>query len=1707
MSNSLVSTVHVTGSLGASLVPVDGASFIYGASISLTGTLGGGSAPYVADFFVNGSPAGSVATPPFVVNLGVLAEGSYAVYVRATDSSAPAPQQFDSVTNTFTILPNPITVNLTAPTNGQSGIAGQAMALAATATISPPLTITSVQFFYNDTSAGVDTNAPYTGLAASPSGGLGTFYAVATDSLGRTATSAVNTVNFIVNPLANDAFANRATLGTPAHVVANNTGASTEQNEPNLQFGSGLPLIPWGATLWWKWTAPFSGTVTIDTFGSSIDTILSIYTGTTLNNQFANTLLQRNDNAPGSANVSLVSFSAVAGTEYQIQVGGVGGAFFGGVAAQGPFQLNLAMLPFVAITNPIATSTFIVGENIPVNVIALATAGTITNVSLYRGTTLLGSADVAPYSFVVSNAPSGTNAFYAIARDSIGQVGTSVVVRVLVANIGITITSPVEDSYVIDGAPLPVAVFAALPGGTITNVDFFLDGLLLGRDGTAPFTAVWSNAVGGSHRLTATGQDEAGNTYLATPVSFGVVSSYIPFSSNWKYLDNGTDQGTNWIALAFDDSGWSNGLAELGYGDNDEATVVQDNATPGYNANDTDRYITTYFRRSFTVSSIAELSASQMAIEYDDGAVVYLNGREIFRSGNVPANQNYLTAATGAGIEDTIGFTFIDPTNFVQGVNVMAAEIHQQSANSSDISFNIQLIGLPFIIHNISPEVAITTPTNGQFFLAPSSIPISATASDSDGSVARVEFFADGVKIGEATNGNPYQVTWNNPPVKAHTLTAVATDDQSARTISTPIAIVVYDGAGTPVAAITSPADGAVMEGPTNLLITATANAINGVTNVQFLANGVPFANDATPPYSAIWTSQFLSNGLQVVVSDANGVTGVSPLVSVFITIPPTNLIAPTIATQLPPAFAIITNLTSVTVGFSERVQNVTAGDLLVNGLPATGVSGSGSNYTFSFPQPPYGHVDIAFATGHGITDFGFPDNLPFNEFDDAAVWSYELIDTTPPFVLARTPARGATVTNLFEIAVTFSEPVTGVDEADLLVNGVPAFGFSGSGTSYTFTVSQPASGNINITWALNHNIFDTADLPNSFVRTAASNIWSFTLDSRTTFVQSNSVWRFIKGLAEASDPTNAWRQIGFDDSSWSNSAAPFFYGDPYTNFPAGIFGTELTDMRSNYSSIYLRKEFVVLNRSAITNLIINAQSDDGYIAWVNGVEVRRFNAPANPAYNAIASATANEPNNAGAGYTVSPLTNNPVAALVNGVNILAIQAFNDNLSNSSDFGFNAQLYSFVPDFGVVPPRLVLADPLQGDIFFFTNLTVTFSEPVTSVDASDLLVNGVPATGLSSTTNTTYTFSFPQPPYGAVTVTWAADDGIVDMDTVPKPFDGTATSAILRYTLFNPSAPIVVARVPIASTTVTGLTLIQVTFSEPVTGVDATDLLINGIPAVGFAAASASNYVFTFPQPPYGSVTVRFATNSGIQDLELPANALDPARPANQWAYNLIDPVPTVVITSPTNGAYVLGGSTVPLTATATDNDGTIVSVEFYDFVEGQTIGIVSNAPFNLILSNAPLATYILRAIATDNSGLMATSAPVILNVVTSLPIVRLRGPYLLNGSPTGGVVRWRTDQFSDGVVRYGLDIDSLTNVAVDTALTNNHVVSIGGLEPETEIFLLVRQFQLHVGRGHELWRHEFLVRHLACGWDAEAHAHLGVGRRWHGQQQPTCRA
>ncbi len=169
-------------------------------------------------------------------------------------------------------------------------------------------------------------------------------------------------------------------------------------------------------------------------------------------------------------------------------------------------------------------------------------------------------------------------------------------------------------------------------------------------------------------------------------------TSMISKDSEWKYLDNGSDQGTAWRSLSYDDSDWNSGLAELGYGDNDEATEV------GFGPNSGSKYITTYFRKTINLDAAEAKGVSYtLSLLYDDGAVAYVNGMEVARV-NMPSDAiNFETealSAKGGDSEEAYVALDIDPNVFAEGENVIAVEIHQASSSSSDISFNLELSGL-----------------------------------------------------------------------------------------------------------------------------------------------------------------------------------------------------------------------------------------------------------------------------------------------------------------------------------------------------------------------------------------------------------------------------------------------------------------------------------------------------------------------------------------------------------------------------------------------------------------------------------------------------------------------------------------------------------------------------------------------------------------------------------------------------------------------------------------------------------------------------------------------------------------------------------------------------------------------------------------------------------------------------------------------------
>src|SRR4051812_1667344 len=162
----------------------------------------------------------------------------------------------------------------------------------------------------------------------------------------------------------------------------------------------------------------------------------------------------------------------------------------------------------------------------------------------------------------------------------------------------------------------------------------------------------------------------------------------IPRGSVWRYLDNGSNQGTNWIGLGFNDSAWASGPARLGYGGDTEVTTIS------YGPNSGAKYITTYFRRMFEVTDRSAFRALKLRLVRDDGAVVYFNGVEVFRSNMPTTPVSYTTTATaalGGGDEFIAVETNLPPTVLRDGTNVIGVEVHQQSGTSSDVGFDLAL--------------------------------------------------------------------------------------------------------------------------------------------------------------------------------------------------------------------------------------------------------------------------------------------------------------------------------------------------------------------------------------------------------------------------------------------------------------------------------------------------------------------------------------------------------------------------------------------------------------------------------------------------------------------------------------------------------------------------------------------------------------------------------------------------------------------------------------------------------------------------------------------------------------------------------------------------------------------------------------------------------------------------------------------------------
>jgi hypothetical protein len=203
--------------------------------------------------------------------------------------------------------------------------------------------------------------------------------------------------------------------------------------------------------------------------------------------------------------------------------------------------------------------------------------------------------------------------------------------------------------------------------------------------------------------------------------------------------------------------------------------------------------------------------------------------------------------------------------------------------------------------------------------------------------------------------------------------------------------------------------------------------------------------------------------------------------------------------------------------------------------------------------------------------------------------------------------------------------------------------------------------------------------------------------------ISPNAEWKYFKGTKAPAPDMIAWVNGDYDDSQWPAGITPFWYGD-VTN------GTELADMRYNYSTVFFRKTInIATPDSMIDGIQIIFSYDDGIRVYINNEVVLERNAPIHNSFTDTATAVIGD-----FSYDTVSITANK-GGLKSGLNIIAVEGYNVNLSTSSDFNMDLRALLILKK--IAPPKAPeVTFSLQGG--YYTN---PFNVTLSSSNAGDTI--------------------------------------------------------------------------------------------------------------------------------------------------------------------------------------------------------------------------------------------------------------------------------------------------------------------------------------------------------------------------------------------------
>jgi len=582
----------------------------------------------------------------------------------------------------------------------------------------------------------------------------------------------------------------------------------------------------------------------------------------------------------------------------------------------------------------------------------------------------------------------------------------------------VSLTAPAANARYASPASITLTANASNTGDTISKVEFYQGATLLGTATTAPYTYSWTNVATGSYSLTAKATNSHNEVKTSTAVA--VVVNNAPTVSLTAPAANTSVPGKASITLTADASDADGTISKVEFYNgttllNSDTTAPYsynwNNVAPGtysITAKATDNLsgTTTSTPVSITVTNPITVSISAPAnnASVTVGTPIAITATAADSKGTISKVEFY-NGTTLLGSKTTSPYTY-SWTNAAAGTYSLTAKVtDSQSLTQTSTPVSVQVKAST----NVSPTVSLTAPANNSSVAGKASISLTATATDTDGTVSKVEFYNGTTLLGSSTTA-PYSYNWANVVPGSYSITAKVTDDKGGSTTSTPVSITVTN----PITVnVTAPANNASVTVGTPIAITATATDSKGtITKVEFYNGATLLGSSTTAPYSYSWTNAAIGTySITAKVTDSQSLTQTSSPVSVQVkaapTTPPTVSLTPALkqSTQTAPAngtfvapagislTATATAVSGSTISKVEFYQGVT----LIATANAPTVA-NGNNYSVNWTN--------VTANSYNITAKATDNN---NATATAAPIAVNIINNTAPVISLTASPQNAT--------------------------------------------------------------------------------------------------------------------------------------------------------------------------------------------------------------------------------------------------------------------------------------------------------------------------------------------------------------------------------------------------------------------------------------------------------------------------------------------------------------------------------------------------------------------------------------------------------------------------------------------------------------------------------------------------------------------------